>query len=370
MFFSTLKRPNPKASASTRTCAPVEDRYALAATIHDVEQPLRNRYPLIVTCLTGLGIAGVLLWSACTTETASEVCGDGLDNDGNGLADCADTVCAATTPCQEPLPPESACADGVDNDIDGLTDCDDPDCDPIDPCYVPSNEIDCSDNLDDDQDGLTDCDDDDCLSNAVCAGPTTPCGVYPGSLGFVPSEPDPLATATSWDLRSQSGNFCMNNDGYEEWGGYLRATWIDVFNGLLCQDISWATALIAPTPPSFTCALVGCDGRFFDVRITNRETDCTYDDPAQGFNAPFLRGFMEDVGISAYDGTVATGIPSLPTWEDLLNAGGTLPPNATATHLLWTEDPEQAGFGWAFAMLVFDANNGTSDIVSLLMMRP
>ncbi len=44
---------------------------------------------------------------------ATDICGDGLDNDCNGLLD---------ENCVE------ICDDGVDNDGDGLTDCDDPDC--------------------------------------------------------------------------------------------------------------------------------------------------------------------------------------------------------------------------------------------------
>ncbi|HEY8208178.1 MAG TPA: putative metal-binding motif-containing protein [Myxococcaceae bacterium] len=56
---------------------------------------------------------------------ASEVCGDGVDNDCSGAADCADPACAGMGGCESP---EAACADGIDNDGDRDADCVDPDC--------------------------------------------------------------------------------------------------------------------------------------------------------------------------------------------------------------------------------------------------
>jgi len=53
---------------------------------------------------------------------AVEVCDDGLDDDLDGLVDCEDSDCAASSLCMED------CDDGVDNDVDGLTDCLDDDC--------------------------------------------------------------------------------------------------------------------------------------------------------------------------------------------------------------------------------------------------
>ena len=51
-----------------------------------------------------------------------EICGDGIDNDYNGLMDCEDAQCFSDPTCFE------TCADGIDNDLDGLTDCDDDEC--------------------------------------------------------------------------------------------------------------------------------------------------------------------------------------------------------------------------------------------------
>lgn len=65
-----------------------------------------------------------------------EVCGNGRDDDGDRLVDCADPDCAsfpACVACNGGRPPTAefgptACTDGLDNDCDGLTDCNDPDC--------------------------------------------------------------------------------------------------------------------------------------------------------------------------------------------------------------------------------------------------
>lgn len=61
-----------------------------------------------------------------------EVCDDGIDNDGDGDTDCADSDCSGDPVCQ-PEPDPEVCDDGIDNDGDGDTDCADADCagDPV-----------------------------------------------------------------------------------------------------------------------------------------------------------------------------------------------------------------------------------------------
>ena len=94
-------------------------------------------------------------------------CGDGLDNDGDGLADCADRDCIFAPNCtEEPSPspmPTEICDDGVDNDDDTLIDCLDPDC----IGFMDCPEL-CEDTLDNDGDGDIDCADEDCLLDLVC----------------------------------------------------------------------------------------------------------------------------------------------------------------------------------------------------------
>lgn len=60
---------------------------------------------------------------ACGRNCGPEICGDRIDNDCNGFADCADEECADASVCAV-----ERCDDGLDNDGDGLIDCADDDC--------------------------------------------------------------------------------------------------------------------------------------------------------------------------------------------------------------------------------------------------
>ena len=87
-----------------------------------------------------------------------EICGNGQDDDGDGLTDCEDPDCWVNGQCPE------ICGDGIDNDNDGYTDCEDSD------CWIDGQcaEI-CGDGIDNDNDGYTDCEDSDCWVNGQCA---------------------------------------------------------------------------------------------------------------------------------------------------------------------------------------------------------
>jgi len=58
-------------------------------------------------------------------------CGNGVDDDGDGLVDCCDNDCDGNEMCYE-----FDCGDGVDNDCDLMTDCDDTDCNESGYCTV------------------------------------------------------------------------------------------------------------------------------------------------------------------------------------------------------------------------------------------
>ena len=67
-----------------------------------------------------------------------------------------------------PAEPETICTDGVDNDGDGLTDCADPDCAGISICGPEGKDVSCSDGYDNDGDGDIDCLDAGCAKNRSC----------------------------------------------------------------------------------------------------------------------------------------------------------------------------------------------------------
>ena len=137
--------------------------------------------PFAVPAALGLGVVGC----GESTHIADEVCNNGLDDNGDGLVDCADEACASDDGClgAEPgcEPRIEYCEDEFDNNGDGNTDCADLCCDAF--CFnrdcpmcdygVPfeplDEEGDCGDGRDEDCDGQTDCCDPDCSDDPVCA---------------------------------------------------------------------------------------------------------------------------------------------------------------------------------------------------------
>ncbi|MBU1070282.1 trypsin-like serine protease [Myxococcota bacterium] len=104
-------------------------------------------------------------------EIADEDCGDGIDNDYDGFVDCADVDCKSDSVCDEVL--LEICDNGADDDGDGRTDCADPLCRSATQCH-PGLEI-CNNNRDDDGDGRVDCEDADCQTFADCPDPAENC---------------------------------------------------------------------------------------------------------------------------------------------------------------------------------------------------
>ena len=99
-----------------------------------------------------------------------EICGNGIDDDCNGLADCFDRACQSDPACIDRK--KETCDNGKDDDGNGLVDCKDPACYGDKACIVPGREI-CNNNLDDDDDGLVDCADSDCAMDISCKTPGT-----------------------------------------------------------------------------------------------------------------------------------------------------------------------------------------------------
>jgi hypothetical protein len=106
----------------------------------------------------------------CIGISVEANCSDTVDNDGDGMVDCADTDCASDPACAAPV---ENCTDGSDNDGDGAIDCADTDCASDPACAAPVEN--CTDGSDNDGDGAIDCADTDCASDPACAAPVENC---------------------------------------------------------------------------------------------------------------------------------------------------------------------------------------------------
>lgn len=105
--------------------------------------------------------------TAVTSLSADPTCSDGLDNDGDGLIDEADSACVGEGPseAEDPACPQRwECGDGIDNNGDGTVDLDDPLC--ADNPRWEREPPACSDGEDNDEDGLTDAHDTGCSDEA------------------------------------------------------------------------------------------------------------------------------------------------------------------------------------------------------------
>lgn len=119
--------------------------------------------------------------SGCVVRVESN-CFDGVDDDGNGLIDCADPSCdlrscGAGCVCAGLKKTEDICDDGIDNEMNGTTDCADPACSGKScragcTCVADGGQLetDCTDGVDNDLDGFTDCLDPDCVGR-FCTPP-------------------------------------------------------------------------------------------------------------------------------------------------------------------------------------------------------
>jgi len=121
-----------------------------------------------------IGFVAAALWVTCTLlvpacaggtkDNPAEVCANGVDDDGDGKADCADPDCAGEAACMHAV---ENCTNGTDDDGDGQVDCADSDCAST-PACTPTAEN-CTNGTDDDGDGQADCADSDCASDPSCA---------------------------------------------------------------------------------------------------------------------------------------------------------------------------------------------------------
>lgn len=106
-----------------------------ADRLHQLPEPIcSGEVPMSIT-----GHVQAIFYEVCagginvtTGGGGPEICDNGIDDDGDGLVDCADPDCCGIEGCGVCL--EINCDNGIDDDGDGLIDEDDPDCFSDSPC--------------------------------------------------------------------------------------------------------------------------------------------------------------------------------------------------------------------------------------------
>ncbi len=122
---------------------------------------------------------------------STEDCTNGVDDDGDGDIDGADSDCAVVTP--------ENCTNGIDDDGDGDIDAADTDCQEPE---GPVGDATCSDGIDNDGDGDTDAADTDCQSGP--GGPT--CFGMPATGGPTPGNDVIFGTSSPDVINALAGN--------------------------------------------------------------------------------------------------------------------------------------------------------------------
>lgn len=110
-------------TSASYDCRPYLNGNAETCTFNPAKQ---GTYYVMINGYTAYSGTTLTVSYAGGSAPTAEVCGDSLDNDGDGATDCADSDCSADPSCSAPA---EVCDDGVDNDGDGATDCADADCD-------------------------------------------------------------------------------------------------------------------------------------------------------------------------------------------------------------------------------------------------
>ncbi len=135
------------------------------------------KLPALLPATVGL-VVGV---SACGStvdddrKDKTEVCDNGIDDDGNGDIDCADEACWGDYGCGGGMmyagPADEICDNGIDDNYNNAIDCADEACWDFPGCsgeeYAAPVEI-CDNQIDDDGDEKVDCDDEDCVDFPGC----------------------------------------------------------------------------------------------------------------------------------------------------------------------------------------------------------
>jgi hypothetical protein len=314
------------------------------------------------------------------TSGLETVCDDGQDNDCDGKKDCADGDCAGKTcgpngfkcgltagsacACSgnggfaQPAK-ETSCGDGFDNDCDGLVDCADPDCkatvagafgqdcatgalvanakcDYFGTCACPggqAHETSCGDGLDNDCDGLVDCADPDCTGQS-CGTFGKTCPVGGGSCS--------CPTGLTETCNDGKDNNC---DGKVD-----------------CDEAACANQQCLAGAPTYLCRQVGTGTTYFCKDTSNfilTVTAASPRVPADGLATTAVNAYLQDatgatpVAVGGATIDFSTSIGAVAPTSGVTGASGTTQGKATVTFT----SPSLAGVATVSALYSYAGGN-------------
>ncbi|MGE0786677.1 MAG: hypothetical protein AB7S26_13480 [Sandaracinaceae bacterium] len=194
-------------------------------------------------------------------------CGDGADEDRDGMLDCADPDCATRPPCVE-----GACDNMIDEDENGLVDCADPVCADNAACHEQM----CGDSVDDDGDGATDCEDSDCADDEPCIEKTCTGGTDEDGDGMIDcADPDCARDRACYESSCGNGS---DEDG----DGMIDCADSDCRMSLRCPEAMCADARDDDGNGLVDCADPGCASDAACARMTETTCNDATDDDGDG----------------------------------------------------------------------------------------
>jgi uncharacterized protein (DUF2141 family) len=162
-----------------------------------------------------------------TCQQMREICGNGKDDNCNGLSDCNDPGCLGDRACVKPG--VEVCNNTLDDDDDQLVDCADPDCKNNIACRPTMGMEICDNGVDDNGDKLVDCSDAQCTMFPACL--EIACT---SDFDFGPVAPHGYSKTWLADTRGASRSFstCATPGGVARVGRFVLTGTTDVRVGV------------------------------------------------------------------------------------------------------------------------------------------